>query len=283
MQYAKDIAYRGEGMLEGMCELTRAFLEREALPRFPDTTRLSVDLQEFFNDSEVINELQRTEYWALDPRKAFDMVKSWWQVPKGESQDSSANVSSGSENWQGAEDERRKRWLTWVWGSLAVVLLAAGANRMNGGKGAGNLAWTATRQKHHEWTKAELGTQQAESLVREWQNTKARAMGRNHDVRALKTRLAGNLLNEWAAKALNAESLRVRWEYKLKHVKILNISRGTHEGTAVLKARIRESAALVDESTGEYRDAYDDTYVVTYWLRRGPNGSWRFFHSSLAA
>ncbi|XVE62186.1 hypothetical protein DITRI_Ditri06bG0098200 [Diplodiscus trichospermus] len=124
----------------------------------------------------------------------------------------------------------------------------------------------------------EMSAEEAEALVRQWQEIKAEALGPSHQVHSLSEALDESMLCQWQALADTAKARCCYWRFVLLQLTILradillDINRGE---MAEIEALLEEAAELVDESQPKNPNYYS-TYKIRYILRRQDDGSWKF-------
>jgi len=120
----------------------------------------------------------------------------------------------------------------------------------------------------------------AESVVKRWQQIKAKALGSSHDSRALSTILDGPMLRQWTLRAEDVASHGWCWEYELNKLVIEKIEI-YNEDEAIVEARLTELAVLKDRSKVDDDDVYESTYRARYEMRRTADGGWKIFGGSV--
>ncbi|XVF06977.1 hypothetical protein REPUB_Repub06bG0097800 [Reevesia pubescens] len=124
----------------------------------------------------------------------------------------------------------------------------------------------------------QMSVEEAEALVRQWQASKAEALGPKHQVHSLSEALDESMLIQWQALADTAKARCCYWRFVLLQLTILradillDINRGE---MAEIEALLEEAAELVDESQPKNPNYYS-TYKIRYILRRQDDGSWKF-------
>ena len=120
----------------------------------------------------------------------------------------------------------------------------------------------------------------AESIVKRWQQIKAKALGSSHDSRALSNILDGPMLRQWTLRAEDVASHGWCWEYELNKLVIEKIEI-YNEDEAIVEARLTELAVLKDRSKVDDDDVYESTYRARYEMRRTADGAWKIFGGSV--
>ncbi|KAJ4973587.1 hypothetical protein NE237_006761 [Protea cynaroides] len=119
-------------------------------------------------------------------------------------------------------------------------------------------------------SKRSMPTEEAETLIKEWQAIKAEALGPSHQILSLPEVLAESLLSQWQDLADIAKSRSCYWRFVLLQLTVLRAEiflDGTGEEMAEIEALLEEAAELVDESQAKNPN-YCSTYKVHYVLRR---------------
>ncbi|EHA8590429.1 putative Plastid division protein CDP1, chloroplastic [Cocos nucifera] len=123
----------------------------------------------------------------------------------------------------------------------------------------------------------QMAVEEAEALVKQWQDVKAVALGPSYKIQALSDILAESMLSKWQDLAHSAKARSCFWRFVLLHLSILRaeiISDGVNSEIAEIEGVLEEAAELVDESLK--KPSYYSTYKVKYILKRQHDGSWRF-------
>ncbi|KAG5398289.1 hypothetical protein IGI04_020103 [Brassica rapa subsp. trilocularis] len=127
-------------------------------------------------------------------------------------------------------------------------------------------------------------TEDAEELVRQWENIKAEALGPTHQVYSLPEVLDEAMLVQWQTLAQTAKAKSCYWRFVLLNLEILQahiFADGSFAGeTAEIEALLEEAAELVDESQPKNAKYYS-TYKIRYTLKKQEDGSWRFCQSDI--
>ncbi|KAL4186128.1 hypothetical protein AMTRI_Chr09g32220 [Amborella trichopoda] len=126
--------------------------------------------------------------------------------------------------------------------------------------------------------KREMPFEEAEALVKQWQNIKSEALGPNHHIHCLPEILAESMLSQWQALAESARLRSCFWRFLLLQVSILRaeiVSDGIGWEMAEIEAVLEEAAELIDESQPKNPNYYS-TYQIRYVLKRQYDGTWKF-------
>ncbi|CAN8258805.1 unnamed protein product [Cochlearia groenlandica] len=126
-------------------------------------------------------------------------------------------------------------------------------------------------------------TEEAEELVRRWENTKAEALGPTHQVNRLSEVLDESMLVQWETLAQTAKDKSCYWRFVLLHLEISQahiFSDGIAGETAEIEALLEEAAELVDESQPKNAKYYS-TYKIRYTLKKQEDGSWKLCESDI--
>ncbi|ESQ47981.1 hypothetical protein EUTSA_v10020089mg [Eutrema salsugineum] len=126
-------------------------------------------------------------------------------------------------------------------------------------------------------------TEDAEELVRQWENIKAEALGPTHQVYSLPEVLDESMLVQWRTLAQTAKAKSCYWRFVLLHLEILQahiFPDGIAGEIAEIEALLEEAAELVDESQPKNAKYYS-TYKIRYTLKRQDDGSWKFCQSDI--
>ncbi|XP_059643714.1 plastid division protein CDP1, chloroplastic [Cornus florida] len=126
--------------------------------------------------------------------------------------------------------------------------------------------------------KRPMAMEEAETLVKQWQATKAEALGPNHKVHNLFEVLDESMLLQWEALADAAKDRSCFWRFVLLQLCVLRaeiLSDGIGLEMAEIEALLEEAAELVDDSLPKNPNYYS-TYKIIYVLKRQDDGSWRF-------
>ncbi|KAM5570238.1 plastid division protein CDP1, chloroplastic [Rosa sericea] len=122
-----------------------------------------------------------------------------------------------------------------------------------------------------------MSVEEAEDLVKQWQEIKAEALGPSHEIQSLSEVLDESMLLQWQALADAAKARSCHWKFVLLQLSILRAEILSDEvgETAEIEALLEEAAELVNESE-QKNPSYYSTYRIWYVLRRQEDGSWRF-------
>ncbi|XP_020079652.1 plastid division protein CDP1, chloroplastic [Ananas comosus] len=126
--------------------------------------------------------------------------------------------------------------------------------------------------------KRSMDLEEAEALVKQWQDLKAEALGPNHQVETLSGVLDESMLFKWQELANSAKAQNSFWKFVLLQLSILRaeiLSDGGDCEMAEIEAVIEEAAELVEESQPKH-PSYYSSYRVQYTLKRQVDSSWRF-------
>ncbi|XP_010940349.1 plastid division protein CDP1, chloroplastic isoform X2 [Elaeis guineensis] len=124
----------------------------------------------------------------------------------------------------------------------------------------------------------QMAVEEAEALVKQWQDIKAEALGPNYQIQALSEILAETMLSKWQDLAHSAKARSCFWRFVLLDLSILRaeiVSDESGSEIAEIEAVLEEAAELVDESQVK-KPSYYSTYKVEYILKRQDDGLWRF-------
>nr|XP_018679198.1 PREDICTED: plastid division protein CDP1, chloroplastic-like isoform X3 [Musa acuminata subsp. malaccensis] len=124
----------------------------------------------------------------------------------------------------------------------------------------------------------QMSIEEAEALVKQWQDIKAEALGPSHQIQLLPNILSESILLKWEELANSAKARSCFWKFVLLQTSILHakiVSDGGDDEMAEIEAVLEEAAELVDDSEPR-KPNYYSTYEVHYILRRQEDGSWRF-------
>ncbi|PKA54978.1 Plastid division protein CDP1, chloroplastic [Apostasia shenzhenica] len=117
----------------------------------------------------------------------------------------------------------------------------------------------------------------AESLVKQWQDVKAEALGPYHRIHVLTDILSESMLSKWLDLASSAKKRGCFWRFVLLKLSIHRAEIVLNEidfEMAELEAVVEEAAELVDESQ-PCKQCYYSTYKVQYILKKHDDDSWR--------
>uniref|UniRef100_A0ACD5WPC8 Uncharacterized protein n=1 Tax=Avena sativa TaxID=4498 RepID=A0ACD5WPC8_AVESA len=127
-------------------------------------------------------------------------------------------------------------------------------------------------------SKEMMSLQEAEALVKQWQDIKSEALGPDYQIDMLSEILDGSMLTKWQDLALLAKDQSCYWRFVLLNLsvaraEILLDEAGDGE-VAEIDAVLEEAAELVDDSQPK-KPSYYSTYEVKYTLRRQKDSSWK--------
>lgn len=120
--------------------------------------------------------------------------------------------------------------------------------------------------------------EEAERLVKQWQDIKAEALGPDHQIDTLSEILSESMLSKWQNLASSAKNGACFWRFVLLKLSILRADVVLDElgvEVAEVEAVIEEAAELVNDSQPR-KPSYYNTYKVQYMLKKQDDGSWRF-------
>ncbi|KAF5199230.1 Plastid division protein cdp1 chloroplastic [Thalictrum thalictroides] len=126
--------------------------------------------------------------------------------------------------------------------------------------------------------KKQMPVEEAEALVKQWQEIKAEALGPEHQVHILSEVLAAPMLVQWQALADSAKARACFWRFVLLQLSVLRadiLYDADGSEIAEIEALLEEAAELVDDSQAKNPNYYS-TYKIQYILKRQYDGSWRF-------
>lgn len=132
--------------------------------------------------------------------------------------------------------------------------------------------------------KQSMALQEAETLVKQWQDIKSEALGPDYQIDMLPEILDGSMLSKWQELALSAKDQSCYWRFVLLNLSVVRAEilldeSGTGE-VAEIGAVLEEAAELVDESQPK-KPSYYSMYEVQYILRRQSDGSWKICEASV--
>ncbi|CAI9113342.1 OLC1v1013926C1 [Oldenlandia corymbosa var. corymbosa] len=133
--------------------------------------------------------------------------------------------------------------------------------------------------------KQPMPEEEAETLVKKWQDIKAEALGPHHHVHRLFDILDESMLDQWQDLADAAKANSCFWKFVLLQLSILRADIFTDESgevVAEIEAILEEAAELVDNSQPKNPNYYS-TYEINYHLKRRDDGSWRFCKCDIRA
>ncbi|GFP88519.1 plastid division protein cdp1 chloroplastic [Phtheirospermum japonicum] len=123
-----------------------------------------------------------------------------------------------------------------------------------------------------------MPVEDAETLVKRWQEIKAEALGPNHNILGLVEILEGSMLVQWQALADAAKERSCFWRFVLLQLKIVHadvLKDAIGREMAEIEVLLEEAAELVDELQPK-NPTYYSPYKIRYLLKRQDDGSWRF-------
>ncbi|XP_020272231.1 plastid division protein CDP1, chloroplastic [Asparagus officinalis] len=126
--------------------------------------------------------------------------------------------------------------------------------------------------------KRQMPLEEAEALVKQWQEIKAEALGPSHQIQTLPEILDGSMLSKWQDLANSAKARSCFWRFVLLQLSVMRADIGWDEDgneLAEIEALLEEAAELIDDSQPR-KPSYYSKYKVQYVLRRHDDGSWRF-------
>uniref|UniRef100_A0A0D9WB46 Uncharacterized protein n=1 Tax=Leersia perrieri TaxID=77586 RepID=A0A0D9WB46_9ORYZ len=129
-----------------------------------------------------------------------------------------------------------------------------------------------------------MALQEAETLVKQWQDIKSEALGPDYQIDMLPEILDGSMLSKWQDLALSAMDQSCYWRFVLLNLSVVRaeilLSESGASEVAEIDAVLEEAAELVDESQPK-KPSYYSTYEVQYILRRQSDGSWKICEASV--
>ncbi|KAL3628973.1 hypothetical protein CASFOL_028019 [Castilleja foliolosa] len=123
-----------------------------------------------------------------------------------------------------------------------------------------------------------MPAEDAETLVKRWQEIKAEALGPKHNIFGLDEILEGSMLVQWQALADAAKERSCYWRFVLLQLKIVQadiLKDVIGREMAEIEVLLEEAAELVDELQPK-NPTYYSPYKIRYLLKRQDDGSWRF-------
>ncbi|KAJ9145728.1 hypothetical protein P3X46_028074 [Hevea brasiliensis] len=127
-------------------------------------------------------------------------------------------------------------------------------------------------------SRKQMPVEEAEALVKQWQEIKAEALGPSHQVHSLSEVLDGSMLAQWQSLANAAKAKPCYWRFVLLKLAVLQADTLLDEygvEMAEIEALLEEAAQLVDEFQ-EKNPNYYSIYKIHYVLKRHDDGSWKF-------
>ncbi|KAG2575677.1 plastid division protein CDP1, chloroplastic-like [Panicum virgatum] len=131
--------------------------------------------------------------------------------------------------------------------------------------------------------KQKMDLQEAEALVKQWQDIKSEALGPDYQIEMLPEILDGSMLSKWQDLALSAKDQSCYWRFVLLNLNVLRAEIILDEGAgeaAEIDVVLEEAAELVDDSQPK-KPSYYSTYEVQYILRRQNDGSWKICEAAV--
>ncbi|KAK4479247.1 hypothetical protein RD792_014758 [Penstemon davidsonii] len=128
-----------------------------------------------------------------------------------------------------------------------------------------------------------MPSEDAETLVKQWQAIKAEALGPNHDINGLFEALEGSMLVQWQALANAAKARSCFWRFVLLQLTVVRaeiLKDGIGREIAEIEVLLEEAAELVDGSQPK-NPTYYSPYKILYLLKRQDDGSWRFYEGDI--
>jgi len=132
--------------------------------------------------------------------------------------------------------------------------------------------------------KQKMDIQEAEALVKQWQDIKSEALGPDYQTDMLPEILDGSMLSKWQDLALLAKDQSCYWRFVLLNLNVVRAEITLDEvgagEAAEIDAVLEEAAELVDDSQPK-KPSYYSTYEVQYVLRRQNDGSWKISEAAV--
>ncbi|RCV14913.1 hypothetical protein SETIT_3G016800v2 [Setaria italica] len=132
--------------------------------------------------------------------------------------------------------------------------------------------------------KQKMDIQEAEALVKQWQDIKSEALGPDYQIDMLLEILDGSMLSKWQDLALSAKDQSCYWRFVLLNLDVVRAEIILDEvgagEAAEIDAVLEEAAELVDDSQPK-KPSYYSTYEVQYILRRQNDGSWKICEAAV--
>ncbi|KAL6844364.1 hypothetical protein ACP4OV_026037 [Aristida adscensionis] len=126
--------------------------------------------------------------------------------------------------------------------------------------------------------KQKMDVDDAEELVKQWQDIKSEALGPDYQIDMLSEILDGSMLSKWQDLALSAKDQSCYWRFVLLNLSVVRaeiiLDKVGGGEAAEIDAVLEEAAELVDDSQPK-KPSYYSTYEVQYRLRRHSDGSWK--------
>ncbi|PAN40738.1 hypothetical protein PAHAL_7G336800 [Panicum hallii] len=132
--------------------------------------------------------------------------------------------------------------------------------------------------------KQKMDFQEAEALVKQWQDIKSEALGPDYQIEMLPEILDGSMLSKWQDLVLSAKDQSCYWRFVLLNLSVVRAEIILDEvgagEAAEIDAVLEEAAELVDDSKPK-KPSYYSTYEVQYILRRQNDGSWKICEAAV--
>uniref|UniRef100_A0A453DFN5 Uncharacterized protein n=1 Tax=Aegilops tauschii subsp. strangulata TaxID=200361 RepID=A0A453DFN5_AEGTS len=132
--------------------------------------------------------------------------------------------------------------------------------------------------------KERMSLQEAEALVKQWQDIKSEALGPDYEIDMLSEVLDGSMLSKWQDLALSAKDQSCYWRFVLLNLSVVRAEILLDEAgdgeVAEIDAVLEEAAELVDDSQPK-KPSYYSTYEVQYTLRRQDDRSWKICEAAV--
>jgi hypothetical protein len=132
--------------------------------------------------------------------------------------------------------------------------------------------------------KQKMDFQEAEALVKQWQDIKSEALGPDYQIEMLPEILDGSMLSKWQDLVLSAKDQSCYWRFVLLNLSVVRAEIILDEvgagEAAEIDAVLEEAAELVDDSQPK-KPSYYSTYEVQYILRRQNDGSWKICEAAV--
>ena len=173
-------------------------------------------------------------------------------------------------------------YIAGIVGLLVLVRVVAG--------GGGSIAPSAVTgdaiasdpmSKPASFSSAVLSTRQIESIVRQWQAEKTRALGPKHDSSKLGSVLCGDMLTSWAQKAKAIQERGIWWRYQLKSMVIESVTQ-TARNRVVVVVKLEETAQLHGVPNTSRPSSYRSEYRARYAIVL-KDGMWKIESGSVLA
>ncbi|CAN6250651.1 unnamed protein product [Urochloa humidicola] len=132
--------------------------------------------------------------------------------------------------------------------------------------------------------KQKMDIQEAEAIVKQWEDIKSEALGPDYQIDMLPEILDGSMLSKWQDLALSAKDQSCYWRFVLLNLDVVRAEIILDEvgagEAAEIDAVLEEAAELVDDSQPK-KPSYYSTYEVQYQLRRQNDGSWKICEAAV--